>query len=121
MPTYKITLSELVHRHSSDVEIEAESLEDAMAQLAEQAPLPNFYWGAATRDMMVMELSVDDEVLLTDTRSRENGTLFQMWPIHMVEDGRVWEGDGDDGGEYLMDSLPSRIQDLIDEEEDQSE
>lgn len=121
MPTYKIVISELVHRTGPGVEIEAESLEEAMAQLADLAPSPDFYWSAATRDMMVMELSVDNEVILEDTRTREDGTMFQMWPMPMVEDGRVWEGDGEDGGEYRMESLPSRVKELIEEEDDRAE
>ena len=126
MPTYKISISELVHRRALGVEIEAESLEDAMAQLAELVPSPDFYWRTAMRDMMVLELSVvddddDEEVILEDTRTRENGTMFEMWPMHMVEDGRVWEGDGDDGGEYLMENMPRRVQDIIEKEDDQAE
>ena len=124
MPTYKISISELVRRHRSGVEIEAETLEDAMAQLAELVPSPDFYWGGVQRDMMVLELSVvdddDEEVILEDTRTRENGTAFEMWPMHMVEDGRVWEGDDDDG-EYPMENMPRRVKDLIEEEEDQAE
>lgn len=126
MPTYKISISELVHRQTSDIELEAESLADAMAQLAEEVTSPDFYWRSSTRDMMVLELSVVDDdhvdkVILEDTRTRENGTMFEMWPMHMVVDGRVWEGDGDDGGEYLMENVPRRVQDLIEEEEDQAE
>lgn len=128
MPTYKIEISELVHRHSSGVEIEAETLEDAMAQLAELVPAPDFYWSSAQRSMMVLELSVVDDdqldtdiVLLEDTRTRENGTMFEVWPEHMVEDGRVWEGDGEEGGEYLMERLPRRVQELIEEEGEQAE
>lgn len=126
MPTYKISVSELIHRCSQGVEIEADNLENAMAQLAELVPSPDFYWGAAMRDMMVLELSVvddddDEEVILEDTRSRESGTVFAMWPVHMIEDGRLWEGDGEDGGEYLMERLPRRVQDLIEKEEDQAE
>ena len=126
MPTYKISITELVHRQSSGVEIEAETLEEAMVQLAEDVVSPDFYWGATTRDMMVLELLVvdeddDEKVILEDTRTRENGTLFEMWPMHMVEDGRVWEGDDDDGGGYLLENLPDCIQDLIDEEGEQAE
>lgn len=128
MPTYKVSISELVHRHTSGVEIEAESLEDAMAKLAERVTDPDFYWQTAVRDMMVLELSVvdeddedDEDVILEDTRTRANGTLFQMWPVHMIEEGRVWEGEGEDGGEYLIEKMPGAIQSLIDEEEDQDE
>ncbi|KRE90828.1 hypothetical protein ASG87_01445 [Frateuria sp. Soil773] len=121
MPTYKLEISELVHRSTEVLEIEADSLKDAMAELAEQVQSPGFYWSSATRDLMVMELSVDDEVILEDTRTRENGTLFQMWPLDMVEDGRVWEGDGDDGGEYLIEDLPRCVKDLIEAEEDQDQ
>ena len=126
MPTYKISITELVHRQSSGVEIEAETLEEAMVQLAEDVVSPDFYWGATTRDMMVLELLVvdeddDEKVILEDTRTRENGTMFEMWPMHMVEDGRVWEGDGDDRGGYLLENLPGCIQDLIDEEGEQAE
>lgn len=121
MPTYKIEISELVHRQTAGVEIEAESLEEAMAELADRVQSPGFYWGAATRDLMVMELSVDDEVILEDSRTRENGTLYQMWPEHMVHDGRVWEGHGDDGGEYLMENLPPCVKDLIEDEENQDQ
>ena len=128
MPTYKFSISELVYRHSSGVEIEAASLKDAMAELAERVLSPDFHWGSLAHDMMVLELSVvdddDEEVILEDTRTRENGTLFMMWPEHMVEDGRVWEGEeggGYDVGGYPMDSLPSRVADLIEKEEDQAE
>ena len=121
MATYKFEINELVHRATAGLEIEAESLEEAMAELADSVQSPDFYWLVATRDMMVMELSVDDEVILEDTRTRENGTMFQIWPVHMVEDGRVWEGKGDDGGEYPMEELPRSVQDLIDEEDDQAE
>jgi hypothetical protein len=121
MPTYKFEISELVHRSTAGLEIEAESLEDAMAELADRVQSPDFNWPAATRDLMVMELSVDDEVILEDTRTRENGTMFQMWPTHMVTEGRVWEGDGDDGGEYLMENLPSCVEELIEAEDDQAE
>lgn len=128
MATYKFSISELVHRHASDVEIEAESLKDAMAQLAEHVTSPDIYWGSVARDMMVLGLSVGEgdaeEVILEDTRTRENGTLFEMWPKHMVEDGRVWEGSeggGDDVGEYLMENMPSRVKDRIEDEEGQVE
>lgn len=125
MPTYKISISELVHRHTSDIEIEAESLEDLMAKLAEEVPSPDFYWGSSMRDMMVVELSVDgeggEEVILEDTRTRENGGDFQIWPQHMVKDRRVWEGFGDDGGVYEMENMPGSVQDLIEEDEDQAE
>lgn len=131
MPTYKVEISELVHRYNSGVEIEAESLEDAMAQLAEQVPSPDFYWSSDQRSMMVLELSVVDDdqldkdiVLLEDSRTRENGTANQIWPMHMVKDGRVWEGEeggGYDVVEYLMENIPSRLRDLIDKEEEQAE
>jgi hypothetical protein len=121
MPTYKFEISELVHRQTADLEIEAESLEDAMAELAGLVQSPDFDWRAATRDLMLMELSVNDEVILEDTRTRESGTMFQMWPMHMVQDGRVWEGEGDDGGEYLIENLPHCVKDLIEEEDDQAE
>jgi hypothetical protein len=121
MPKYKFEISELVHRQAAGLEIEAASLEDAMAQLADRVQTPDFNWPAATRDLMVMEISVDDEVILEDTRTRENGTLFQMWPLHMVQEGRVWEGDGDGGGDYSMENLPSCVEDLIEEEDDQAE
>jgi hypothetical protein len=122
MPTYKIEVSEQVHRINDyfPVEIEAESLEDAMAQLAEEVTSPDFYWGGVQRVMMVLSVSVDDEEILADTRSSENGTLSQMWPEHMVEDGRVWEGQGDDA-EYRMESMPRRVQDLIEDEEGKAE
>jgi hypothetical protein len=121
MPTYKFAISEVLHRHTSDMELEADSLEDAMAKLAESVPSPNFYWSSVQREMMVVELSVDDETILKDTRSEENGNLWEFWPRSMVEEGRVWEGVDDDGDEYKMHSLPRRVRDLIDEEEEQSD
>lgn len=119
MPTYKITVSELLHRITTDMEFEADSLEDAMAQLADLVPSPDFYWSATTRDMMVLELSADDEKILVDTRNREDGTTFQIWPTKMIEDGRVWEGTGEDGGEYLMENLPRSVQALLEAEEEE--
>lgn len=130
MPTYKFHITELVHRQSSGVQIEAHSLEEAMAQLAEDVVSPDFYWRAVVRDLMVLELAVVDDqldvdkVILEDTRTRENGTMFQMWPMHMVEDGRVWEGGEKDGfevGEYLMEDMPRRLKDLIEDEEGEAE
>lgn len=113
MPTYKIKVREVLHHHNADVEIEAESLKDAMAQLAELVPSPDFYWGARTRDMMVLELVVDDKpTVLTDWSS--DGT---MWPMELVKDGHVWAGDGEDGGEYLMENMPLLVKGLISEEE----
>ncbi len=120
MSTYKFAIREMLFRYA-EVEIEAESLQEAMAQLAEDVPSPDFYWSTATRDMMVLEVSVDDEEVLEDTRSREDGTLYDIWPKKLVEAGRVWEGSGEDGGEYLIEEMPRSVQELIDEEEDQAE
>lgn len=116
MPTYKISITEKLHRHAADVEIEAENLEDAMAQLADQVQSPDFEWGQTMREMMVLELSVDDEPILGDTGG--DGT---MWPMALVEDGRVWEGDFLNDGEYMIEDMPRRVKDLIEEEEDQAE
>lgn len=116
MPTYKFAIREMVLRSAPEVEIEADTLQEAMAQLAEDVPSPDFYWSTATRDMMVLELVVDDKpTVLVDWSS--GGT---MWPMELVEDGRVWAGDGEDGGEYLMENMPLLVQGLIDEEEDKA-
>lgn len=121
MPTYKFEISELVHRHNAGVEIEAESLADAMAQLADEVMSPNYYWRVDMRDLMVVELTVDDETILEDTRSREDGNLDEIFPRALIKDGRVWEGDGEEGGEYLMENMPKRVQELIEDEEGQAE
>jgi len=114
MPTYKISISELVHRRAEDIEIEAASLKDAMAQLAGRVQSPDFDWDIAMRDMMVREVVVDDKPTVLEDWSSD-GT---MWPMVLVEDGRVWAGDGEDGGEYLMENMPLLVQALISEEED---
>jgi hypothetical protein len=98
------------------VEIEADNLEDAMAQLAESVQSPNFDWCQTMREMMVLELSVDDERILDDANG--DGT---MWPTALEEDGRVWEGDFLNNGEYDMDAMPSRVQALIGDDEGQAE
>lgn len=114
MPTYKVSITEKLLRHAPDVEIEAGSLKDAMAELADQVQSPDFAWGQTTREMMVLELEVDDKpTFLTDWSIHGS-----MWPNELVEDNRIWAGDGEDGGEYLMENMPSLVRALISEEED---
>lgn len=111
MPTFTFSVLQRIYHQTGGVVIEANSLEDAMSQLAssfsdELDPM----WEPIVQQMAILAVDKDGKEILQDPGNQG------LWPEMLTSEGRIWEKNEEDGA-YSIEALPKSIQDLINDEE----
>lgn len=108
MPTFSFSVLERIYHVTGGIAIEADSLEDAMAILADEFSEGDSRWDRCLQEMAILSIAKDGEEILEDPGDQS------LWPDKVVAEGRVWEKQED--GPYPTEEMPTAIQNLIDEE-----
>ncbi|MCV2216076.1 hypothetical protein [Thauera sp. Sel9] len=108
MPHYSFSVLERIYHVTGGVGIEADSLEEAMAILADNFHKGDSRWDMCLQEMAILSITKDGDEILEDPGNQS------LWPDEVVAEGRVWDKQED--GPYPLDELPPAIQTLIDEE-----
>lgn len=108
MPTFTFSVLQRIYHQTGGVVIEANSLEDAMHQLATQFKDElDPRWDPVVQEMAILAIDKDGEAILQEPGDQS------LWPDQLVDGGRVW---GSEDGAYPTEAMPTAIQALINED-----
>lgn len=111
MPTFTFSVLQRIYHQTGGVAIEADSLEDAMSQLASTfSDELDPKWDLIVQEMAILAIDKDGKEILLDPGNQD------LWPEMLKNEGRIWEKNEEDGA-YSIEALPKSIEDLIKDEE----